>query len=150
MKIFAILMGLLFYCLTAYATKTNIVCEEAKGQGVYYFTSNNGKAKNNTFLPHEDSTSATLVIKINPDNTSMLIFSDAQNENKSFFTTELIPILASPEQVSLVGILNGAPILITFYPEQGIVIYSIQSNWGSYANGARATLMYSHCRTNVE
>lgn len=54
--------------------------------------------------------------------------------------------LNTANQLSFSGLLNGAPILGTYYPELNVLIYSQQAAWpGPDSKGARAVIFYATC-----
>jgi hypothetical protein len=152
-NIFVILILVFSYSISANASIINIVCKNLKGSGVYYFTySGNNKFENNKFLPHSDAfTGATLYINMNTlSKIYTLSFLNPKSSGDTPSRSALVPLILNSLQYSFVGMLSGAPILVTFYPEQNILIYSLQTTWDPYAKGAKATLMYSNCETNIK
>ena len=54
------------------------------------------------------------------------------------------------EQLTFVGILNGAPLMLTYYPEQNIVFYAMHTtyNLAGLLEGAKAMQLHAECKSN--
>ena len=59
-------------------------------------------------------------------------------------------IARDTNQISFIGILNGAPTLVSIYPNEEIMIYSTHGSWPhAYAlAGAMAKTFYAKCKFN--
>jgi hypothetical protein len=54
-------------------------------------------------------------------------------------------IYETKEQISFSGVINEAPILVSYYPTMHILVYSQQSDWLPTAEGMRSAIYFSKC-----
>lgn len=137
-----------FFSLSAFAEGETITCEEPTGARVDYFKQNKANLENERFMPGRDRvTGLKPQLKINNETHEVSFIIGNTAELKTQPIKGNMRVLAFNEsQVSFTGVVNGAPILGTFYPELDILIYSQQSTWpGGDFVGARAMLFYSKC-----
>lgn len=134
--------------LLVFSADKTFICGAPEGSRIDYFLINSINLQNQTFLMGKDRVSGMRPRIILSDNNRDVFFiiGDAA-EIKSQPKTGKMQVLAyNDEQISFTGIVNGAPILATFYPKMNILIYSQQSTWpGPNYQGARAVIFYSKC-----
>ena len=125
-----------------------IICSPPQGMRVDYFLNNKANLTNQTFIMGRDQVSGmSPQIILNGDKTVSFVIGDA-SEIKSQPKAGNMQVLSySEDQISFAGMVNNAPILATYYPKFGVLIYSQQSIWpGPDFQGARAVLFYSQCK----
>lgn len=150
MKIFRRILLLAVTCLpfNSFAADKYIICEEPIGSRVDYFVSNTADLKNETFLMGRDRvTGLKPRIRLNDqDQNVFFVIGDAEELKSKEKSAEMRVFAYNEDQITFAGLVNGAPILATYYPGMKILIYSQQSTWpGPEFEGARAMLFYSKC-----
>lgn len=127
-------------------SKTEIICESPNGSRVDYWK-NSDKYPNNEFLTDDDKISGihpTITISDNNDIT----FSTADSGNINPISSTMTLLLKDSEQMSFSGVMDGAPVLASYYPKLKILVYSQHSDWTPYNTGMRSTTYYSRCVEN--
>ncbi len=139
---------LILFPLISFAEKKTVICESPQGTRVDYFTINNINLQNDTFIMGRDRVSGMKPkIVLDDNNKNVLFIIGDAIETKSQEKQGNMQVLAyNEDQISFTGMINGAPILATYYPKVSILIYSQQSIWpGPDYQGARAVIFYSKC-----
>lgn len=145
-------LTLLLSSISSFAADKTILCDEPQGTRIDYFSTNSINLKNETFIMGRDRISGLrpkLVLLSNNKDVSFTIGDAA--EVKGQVKTGSMKVLAYDEdQISFTGVINGAPILATYYPKMQVLIYSQQSIWpGPNYQGARAVIFYAKCKAQV-
>lgn len=133
--------------LLSFSASQMIVCEPPQGTRVDYFLLNNMNLQNETFLMGKDRVSQMrpMIGLIDNKNVSFIIGDTSQVKSPPK-SGNMQVLQYNENQISFAGLISGAPILATYYPKLGILIYSQQSIWsGPSYQGARAVIFYSKC-----
>lgn len=136
--------------IIAFSADKTILCGAPEGSRIDYFTFNSLNLQNETFLMGRDRVSGMRPrIILSANNRDVFFTIGDAAEVKGQPKTGKMQVLAyNDEQISFTGVVNGAPILATYYPKMNILIYSQQSIWpGPNYQGARAVIFYSKCQT---
>lgn len=145
---------ILIFPLFSFAAQTTIICDEPMGSRVDYFAFNSMNLENEKFIMGKDKVSGMKpIITLNSNNHDVgFVISDAADAKSVQPKKGEMKVLAyNDDQISFVGLVNGAPILATYYPKIQILIYSQQSIWpGPNYQGARAVIFYAKCSKSSE
>lgn len=137
---------LILFSHSALSLDKVILCDPPQGTRVDYFAFNNINLQNQTFLMSRDQVSGMRPKLIIGKNSVTFIIGDASEVKTTSKGGNMQVLLYNGDQISFSGMVNGAPILGTFYPKMNILIYSQQSIWpGPSYKGARAVIFYSKC-----
>jgi hypothetical protein len=145
-------LSLLLLPLSGFSADKTFLCEAPQGTRIDYFSHNNINLQNETFLMGRDRVSGMRPMIILSDNNKEVSFviGDASQMNSTPKTGKMNVLVYDENQISFTGIVNGAPILATYYQKMGILIYSQQSIWpGPDYVGARAVIFYAKCAAKV-
>lgn len=154
MKIISTIIAItinLFLTTSAFANSkemSHIICSQITGSHTYYFTQNSAGKENERFFDAPDSiTDTTFNILFNKNTNQGLITISKIHPDEFDVThsTEITKVFSDNQQITFLGILNNAPIMLTFYPASNVLIYNMQSNWGTIASGIRAQLFHAKC-----
>lgn len=128
-----------------YAAPKIINCASPQGMRIDYFSQNAVNLKNNHFNMSRDRASG-FKISLSID-TQTVFFNMQKLKDHTEMKATMPIILNTADQLSFAGVLNGAPILGTYYPEINVLIYSQQATWpGPDFKGARAVIFYAMCQ----
>lgn len=142
---FFFLLSPFWFTLITYA-KT-ITCAPPEGTRIDYFAYNSLNLENQKFFMGRDRVS-TLQPKIILDNNNKNFVTFVLGTDPSLTNTMKV-LQSDSEQISFAGLINGAPMLASYYLKLQILIYSQQSIWpGPNFQGARASIFYSKCTTS--
>ena len=130
---------------------TTITCKNIEGFRTSFFTKAS-KVKTNSFIFTEDSISeGELKLILNhEDKTAWLEMPNTKAMGNSY-KTKLVPLHydSDPlEQLTFAGVLNGAPIMFTYFPEQNIAFYTMHTVYSGVLEGAKAVQLHAECKSN--
>ena len=154
MKTFSILtiVSIAFLSLApiAYAkdAKTlTIYCPNLTGESIYYFSKERPNDPKDTFIKVLDSitgTSITLIWDMNKTQAQFLLPATPK-AGRAPNSTTLHLMVFEKEQITFAGLMRGAPILFSFYPLQGVAVYTQHSNWYPFTEGIRVQTFPLKC-----
>lgn len=130
-------------------SQTKISCDPPNGLRVdYYEQENIFKNPSQIFIPNDDKISGMnpKVIFNNDGKTAIFTVGNSSVMPPETITSHMIIFYTTQEQISFVGIMNGAPVLASYYPPMKILVYSQQTNWTPFTRGVRSALFYSKCK----
>lgn len=142
-----IFLLLIMFSTASFSSTMLAICSQLEGSRITYFKDNPNE-KNSEFLISADRSSGSELRIAWKENSHDAIISISDTSKMSLPQTHFakaVSIFTTPEQISFVGILNRAPIMVTLYPDSKVAIYSMQSNWGTLASGVRANLFHAVC-----
>lgn len=131
----------------AFSKTLTVLCHGMQGTRVDYFTQNLAHYTNNKFIAAPEKMEANQVLTWNMNrNIATLIFPDTKHPAAEANTTKIHLLSKGSEQITFTAILSGAPILVSLYPYEKIMVYSMHSVWPQpVATGVRAVLFYAKC-----
>jgi hypothetical protein len=138
-------LSILFVMTNSYSSTLTATCEQIKGQRVDYFLDNPLDKPNKKFLESNDSISGSKLLISYDTSANNALFSLGESGTGKLHTVSLVKLYSSDQQITFVGILDDAPIMVTLYPLSHTVLYNMQSNWGNIATGIRSNLFHAIC-----
>lgn len=130
-------------------SQTKISCNPPNGLRVdYYEQENIFKNPSQIFIPNVDKISGMNPTIIFDDlgKTALFSVSSSALTSPKTITSDMVVFYSSKEQISFAGIMNGAPVLASYYPTMKVLVYSQQTDWTPATRGVRSALYYSKCK----
>lgn len=150
-KILIIIMIFLLHLPLASFSDETISCDPPQGTRVDYFSRNSINLQNDTFLMSRDKISGMnprIVLMSNHQDVLFTIGDTSEMKSQPKHGNMKV-LLYNENQISFTGMVNGAPILASYYPQLHILIYSQQSIWpGPNYQGLRAVMFYAKCTSS--
>lgn len=145
---------LLSFGFSAYAGAMSATCGELAGPETYYFSKiiNPEKwEKVGQFNDHTTGMSNKKLIVLWDESkkiAQVALVNGAVNEDAAWDDLFVLEVDKNNgyEQITFVGFLEGAPVMISAYPKVGIVIYSQHSVWPTIiGQGSRTFMLHAKC-----
>jgi len=146
---YALVIAMLCFCGNSAASQT-IVCEAPQGTRVDYFSANRINLQNETFLMSKDRISSIKpTIELGDNQEVHFSLGNGEQMTAGTKSGSLKVLKYDAKQISFAGLVNGSPIMATYYPATSTLVYSQQSIWpGPDYEGVRAILFFSKCRNS--
>jgi hypothetical protein len=135
----------------SYASVLTATCNNFEGIRIEYFLNNNIGLQNKQFIVQKDKLSGELKLIWDIKKESALFTSqDSVLAGGKVNQTEVISLLQDEKQITFVGVLYGAPILFTLYPEEKVAFYSWHTSQSIAGNGIKSIDLYAKCDINIK
>ncbi len=152
-----LLVFIAFLGTTVNAQTMMATCTDIKGPQTYYYPDSpwNRERETNKFDDHQDGISSRYLVLRWEEGKNIAAVALVDRESKDISTSAVVHSLhrtqgGNSEQISFSGILNDAPVMISLYPREKILIYSQQSIWSPpVGEGIRAFMFHATCDIEV-
>ncbi len=139
-------VAILIYSINGNCFDYLIKCNDPNGLRIDYYFANSVGLENNKFLPSADKISGAYPLVYFSKNKALFILQGTQLlADSGSYTALLDYIIQDENQIAMIGILNKAPYLVSYFPKLDILYISTQKNMFSPGYNANAEIFFSKC-----